>query len=237
MKTDSTTLEIARAAIRRLAEQRLPLTPQNYAIAWMACGGEPPAGDVAGHAESLRRLERTERAMAETGLPRARLEGERARTIGQLRLFADLVRSGAWVRATIDPALPERRPLPRPDLRRRHVALGPVAVFGASNFPLAFSTAGGDTASALAAGCPVVVKGHPAHPGTAEVVFPDWVWASGEESSDPLVHHPDPDGGGMLTTRVDQLGDSGHLERMDADCRDVAAAGATVLRGGAFVAR
>jgi alpha-ketoglutaric semialdehyde dehydrogenase len=111
-----------------------------------------------------------ERAMAETGLPRARLEGERARTVGQLRLFADLVRSGAWVRATIDPALPERQPLPRPDLRRRHVAIGPVAVFGTSNFPLAFSVAGGDTASALAAGCPVVVKGHPAHPGTGEMV-------------------------------------------------------------------
>ena len=111
-----------------------------------------------------------ERAMSETGLPQARLEGERARTVGQLRLFADLVRSGAWVRATIDPALPDRRPSPRPDLRRRHVALGPVAVFGASNFPLAFSVAGGDTASALAAGCPVVVKGHPAHPGTGELV-------------------------------------------------------------------
>ena len=111
-----------------------------------------------------------ERAMAETGLPQARLEGERARTVGQLRLFADLVRSGTWVEATIDPALPERKPLPRPDLRRRHVALGPVAVFGASNFPLAFSVAGGDTAAALAAGCPVVVKGHPAHPGTGELV-------------------------------------------------------------------
>jgi len=111
-----------------------------------------------------------ERAMAETGLPQARLEGERGRTIGQLRLFANLVRSGDWVEATIDPAQHKRQPLPRPDLRRRHVALGPVAVFGASNFPLAFSVAGGDTASALAAGCPVVVKGHPAHPGTGELV-------------------------------------------------------------------
>ncbi|MGU3657503.1 MULTISPECIES: aldehyde dehydrogenase (NADP(+)) [unclassified Methylobacterium] len=111
-----------------------------------------------------------ERAMAETGLPRARLEGERARTVGPLRLFADLVRSGAWIRATIDPAQHKRQPLPRPDLRRRHVAIGPVAVFGASNFPLAFSVAGGDTAAALAAGCPVVVKGHPAHPGTGELV-------------------------------------------------------------------
>lgn len=111
-----------------------------------------------------------DRAARETGLPRARLEGERARTVAQLRLFAGTVREGDWIQATIDPALPERCPLPRPDLRRRHVALGPVAVFGASNFPLAFSVAGGDTASAFAAGCPVVVKGHPAHPGTGELV-------------------------------------------------------------------
>ena len=111
-----------------------------------------------------------ERAMRESGLPRARLEGERGRTIGQLRLFASVVREGGWLDVTIDPALPERAPLPRPDLRRRNVALGPVAVFGASNFPLAFSVAGGDTASAFAAGCPVIVKGHPAHPGTGELV-------------------------------------------------------------------
>ncbi|WP_336965749.1 aldehyde dehydrogenase (NADP(+)) [Sphingobium aquiterrae] len=110
------------------------------------------------------------RAMAESGLPRARLEGERGRTVGQLRMFAAHVRKGEWIDATIDTALPDRAPLPRPDLRRRHVALGPVAVFGASNFPLAFSVAGGDTASALAAGCPVVLKGHPAHPGTGELV-------------------------------------------------------------------
>lgn len=110
------------------------------------------------------------RAGAETGLPAARLEGERGRTVGQLKMFADLVRRGEWLRATIDTALLERQPLPRPDIRRRHVAIGPVAVFGASNFPLAFSVAGGDTASALAAGCPVVVKGHPAHPGTGELV-------------------------------------------------------------------
>ncbi|WP_069385184.1 aldehyde dehydrogenase (NADP(+)) [Halomonas caseinilytica] len=111
-----------------------------------------------------------ERAMAESGLPRARLEGERGRTCGQLRLFAKVVRAGEWLDVRIDPALPERQPMPRVDLRQRHVALGPVAVFGASNFPLAFSVAGGDTASALAAGCPVVVKGHPAHPGTSELV-------------------------------------------------------------------
>ena len=110
------------------------------------------------------------RAMAETSLPRARLEGERGRTVGQLRLFAQTVRQGDWLDATIDPAQPERQPLPRPDLRRANAALGPVAVFGASNFPLAFSVAGGDTASALAAGCPVIVKGHSAHPGTGELV-------------------------------------------------------------------
>lgn len=111
-----------------------------------------------------------ERAMAETGLPRARLEGERARTVAQLRLFAAEVRAGRWVDARIDQAQPKRQPLPRSDLRMRYIPLGPVAVFGASNFPLAFSVAGGDTASALAAGAPVVVKGHSAHPGTSELV-------------------------------------------------------------------
>jgi NADP-dependent aldehyde dehydrogenase len=111
-----------------------------------------------------------ERASAETGLPVARLTGERGRTIGQLRLFADEVSHGGWLGLRIDPALPDRTPLRRPDLRMRKVPLGPVAVFGASNFPLAFSVAGGDTAAAFAAGCPVVVKGHPAHPGTSEMV-------------------------------------------------------------------
>ena len=111
-----------------------------------------------------------ERAHQESGLPVARLTGERGRTVGQLKLFAQVVRDGHWRELRIDPALPDRQPLPRPDLRLRMVPLGPVAVFGASNFPLAFSTAGGDTASALAAGCPVVVKGHPAHPGTDDMV-------------------------------------------------------------------
>jgi 2,5-dioxopentanoate dehydrogenase len=109
------------------------------------------------------------RAMAETGLPRPRLEGERARTIGQLRLFADVVRRGRWLSLRVDTAQPERTPR-RPDLRLRRIAVGPVVVFGASNFPLAFSVAGGDTASALAAGCPVVVRAHAAHPGTGELV-------------------------------------------------------------------
>ncbi len=110
-----------------------------------------------------------ERAMVETGLPRARLQGERGRTCGQLRLFARTLRAGEWLDARVDPAMPQRQPLPRADLRQRQVALGPVAVFGASNFPLAFSVAGGDTASALAAGCPVIVKAHSAHPGASEL--------------------------------------------------------------------
>ncbi|MDE1177464.1 MAG: aldehyde dehydrogenase (NADP(+)) [Edaphobacter sp.] len=111
-----------------------------------------------------------DRAMAESGLPRPRLEGERGRTVGQLRLFATVVRDGMWLGPILDSALPDRKPLPRPDLRQRKIPLGPVAVFGASNFPLAFSVAGGDTASALAAGCPVVAKAHPSHPGTSELV-------------------------------------------------------------------
>ena len=107
---------------------------------------------------------------SETGLPTARLEGERGRTTAQLRLFADHIRKGGHLDLRHDAAQPERKPAPRPDIRMVQRPIGPVAVFGASNFPLAFSTAGGDTASALAAGCPVVVKGHSAHPGTAEIV-------------------------------------------------------------------
>jgi len=112
----------------------------------------------------------TEVGHLETGLPRARLEGERGRTIGQLRLFASHIRKGDYLDRRHDEALPDRKPLPRTDMKLMQRPIGPVAVFGASNFPLAFSVAGGDTASALAAGCPVVVKGHSAHPGTGEVV-------------------------------------------------------------------
>ena len=112
----------------------------------------------------------TEIGCQETGLPEARLVGERGRTVGQLRLFAAHVRKGDYLDRRHDPALPDRQPLPRPDLRLVQRPVGPVAVFGASNFPLAFSTAGGDTAAALAAGCSVVVKGHTAHPGTGEIV-------------------------------------------------------------------
>jgi NADP-dependent aldehyde dehydrogenase len=111
-----------------------------------------------------------QRAHRETGLPLDRLTGERGRTVGQLRLFAEVVREGSWVDARIDPALPDRKPLPRVDLRRMLIPLGPVVVFGSSNFPLAFSVAGGDTASALAAGNSVIVKAHRAHPGTSELV-------------------------------------------------------------------
>lgn len=111
-----------------------------------------------------------ERCHLETALPLGRLTGERGRTCNQLRLFASVVREGSWLDARIDTAQPDRKPFPKVDIRHMNIPLGVVAVFGASNFPLAFSTAGGDTASALAAGCPVVVKGHPAHPGTAEMV-------------------------------------------------------------------
>ncbi len=110
-----------------------------------------------------------ETASEESALPMPRLEGERGRTVGQLRMFAALLREGSWVDARIDLAQPDRKPLPKPDLRRMLQAIGPVAVFGASNFPLAFSVAGGDTASALAAGNPVVIKAHPAHPKTSDI--------------------------------------------------------------------
>ena len=112
----------------------------------------------------------TDRAMAETGLPEPRIKGETARTCGQLRMFAGLVEDGSWVDARIDRADPARAPLPKPDTRSMLRPVGPVVVFGAANFPLAYSTAGGDTASALAAGCPVIVKAHAGHPGTAGLV-------------------------------------------------------------------
>src|SRR5688500_12289802 len=109
-------------------------------------------------------------AAAETGLPEGRLRGELERTAGQLEAFAAVVDAGDYVEAIIDTPDPGAKPIPRPDVRRMLMPIGPVAVFGASNFPLAFSTAGGDTASALAAGVPVIVKGHPSHPGTSELV-------------------------------------------------------------------
>lgn len=123
------------------------------------------ADEIEARAEQI-----TQIGTQETGLPEARLQGERGRTTGQLRLFASHIRAGNYLDRRHDAALPDRQPLPRPDLKMVQRPIGPVAVFGASNFPLAFSTAGGDTASALAAGCPVVVKGHSAHPGTGEII-------------------------------------------------------------------
>ena len=150
---------------------------------------------------------------AETGLPEGRAKGERGRTIGQLRSFANLLREGSWVEATIDTAIADREPMPKPDIRKMLVALGPIVVFGASNFPLAYSTAGGDTASALAAGCPVVVKSHPMHAGTGELVaaaiiaavkktgMPDGVFSnlnsSGIEVGKLLVEHQEVKGVGF----------------------------------------
>lgn len=143
---------------------------------------------------------------SETGLPEGRAKGERGRTVGQLRSFAVLVNEGSWVKATIDSAEPDRAPIPKSDIRKMFVPLGPVVVFGASNFPLAYSTAGGDTAAALAAGCPVIVKSHPMHAGTGELVasaivkaaektgMPDGVFSnlnsSGIEVGVQLVQHP-----------------------------------------------
>jgi alpha-ketoglutaric semialdehyde dehydrogenase len=148
-----------------------------------------------------------DRVIAESGLPRGRVEGERGRTVGQLRLFAALTREGRWLSATLDSALSDRKPAPRPDLRAQKIPLGPVAVFGASNFPLAFSVAGGDTASALAAGCPVVAKSHPSHLGTSELIgrviqqavtahnLPEGVFSllldgPGNTVAEALVQHP-----------------------------------------------
>ncbi len=176
----------------------------------------PELADPARRADGLRRAAQRLRAGAdaivalaesETGLPQTpRLRGELERTCVQLELHAAAAESGEHLDAIIDPADPDARPVPRPDLRRVNVPLGVVAVFGASNFPLAFSTAGGDTASALAAGCPVVVKGHPLHPGTGELVaqeltlafaeagLPEGTFAhllaAGHETGEALVDHP-----------------------------------------------
>ena len=151
--------------------------------------------------------------MSESGLPQGRAMGERGRTVGQLRAFAAHIENGSWVNATIDTAQPERQPMPKVDLRKMNVPLGPIVVFGASNFPLAFSTAGGDTAAALAAGCPVIVKSHPMHAGTGELVasavikaaektgMPNGVFSnlnsSGIEVGQELVQHPQVKGVGF----------------------------------------
>src|SRR5208283_3536543 len=137
------------------------------------CSSGQRAAFLRAIASEIERLgdELVERAITESALPAARITGERGRTTGQLRMFADLVEEGSWVDARIDHADANRKPAPKPDLRRVLAAIGPVVVFGASNFPLAFSVAGGDTASALAAGCSVVIKAHPSHPGTSELVM------------------------------------------------------------------
>ncbi len=162
---------------------------------------EAIAEEIANIGDSL-----VQRAMLETGLTEARLVGERARTTNQLKMFASLLREGSWVEAVIDPAMPDRKPLPRSDLRKMLLPIGPVVVFGASNFPFAFSTAGGDTASALAAGCPVILKAHSSHLGTSELVataiitaaqrtgMPDGVFSSligeGGKLGQALAKHP-----------------------------------------------
>ncbi|WP_300342633.1 aldehyde dehydrogenase (NADP(+)) [Nesterenkonia sp.] len=158
LETDQ--LAEATAAARQAYESFSRLDPETHA-AFL----ERIAEKIEDRADQL-----TPRVMAETGLPEARVTMERGRTVNQLRLFASVVRQGDHRGVRWDPAVPDRTPLPRPDVRQRRIPLGPVAVFGASNFPLAFSVAGGDTASALAAGCPVVFKAHNAHPGTSEIV-------------------------------------------------------------------
>lgn len=147
-----------------------------------------------------------ERSSAETGLPAGRLQGERGRTVNQMYMFSDLVKEGSWVEAIIDTAIPDRKPMPRLDIRKMMVPLGPTIVFGASNFPLAYSVAGGDTAAALASGCPVIVKAHAAHPGASALVaeaikkaaektgMPEGVFSmlydSGFAIGEALVKHP-----------------------------------------------
>ncbi len=157
-------------------------SPAQVEQAMALAGGAHPEFELAGRERRARLLEAVaagiealgeeliQRAGAETALPVARLESERGRTVAQLRLFATVVRAGDYLDLRIDHGNPARTPVPKPDVRSMRRALGPVVVFGASNFPLAFSVAGGDTASALAAGCPVVVKAHPSHPGTSELV-------------------------------------------------------------------
>ena len=183
------------------------------------CSGEVKGKFLRQIANNIQKIEGEiiERAGFETALPPARLKSETARTVGQLQLFAQLVEESSWVAARIDTADPERKPLPRPDVRSMLRPLGPVVVFGASNFPLAFSVAGGDTASALAAGNPVIVKAHPAHPGTSELVgqalqsavresnLPEGVFSllfdSGTEVGAALVKHPGIKAGGFTGSR------------------------------------
>jgi alpha-ketoglutaric semialdehyde dehydrogenase len=163
--------EVFFAATVEEIEQAMMLA-QNAFIAYRRLGGSVKARFLNAIADEILALgdELVERAVLETALPPARIQGERGRTVGQLRMFADLIEEGSWCEAIIVTADPGRQPLPRPDTRRMLVPVGPVLVFAASNFPLAFSTAGGDTASALAGGNPVIVKAHSSHMGTSELV-------------------------------------------------------------------
>jgi len=195
---EATMAEVDRAV--RLAAQAFPVYRQlagNVRAAFL---------ERIAHELSLVRTTLNETAQRETGLPAARLDGEITRTINQIKLFASLIAEGSWVRAMIDPAQPDRQPLPKPDIRQMQIPIGVVGVFGASNFPFAFSVAGGDTVSALAAGCCVVYKSHPGHPATSELVgdavlraaratdMPEGVFSllqgAGHESGVSLVTHP-----------------------------------------------
>jgi len=153
------------------ADAAVNLADKAFAI-YRNVGKNKKAAFLRGIAEEIKALNDAiiERAMGESGLPAPRLQGELNRTTNQLYMFADLLEEGSWVEAIIDTAIPDRKPLPRIDIRKMMVPIGPAVVFGASNFPLAYSVAGGDTAAALASGCPVVVKAHPAHPGTSALV-------------------------------------------------------------------
>ena len=213
-------------ALEPLFHEAMPGEVAQAAQAAAAVAGEYAALPAERRAAFLRVIARRlldlgdallERCETETGLPRARLTSERGRTLAQIEMFATLVEEGSWVDARLDRAQPGRQPQPRPDLRRLLVPLGPAAVFGASNFPLAFSVAGGDTVSALAAGCPVVVKGHPGHPGTSELVARAIVKALDETGLPPgafsLVQGATPEVGLELVTRpeIKAVGFTGSL--------------------------
>jgi len=186
--------------------QRVPGRDRGAFLRTIATKIESIAGDV------------IERAAQETALPQGRLQAETARTCAQLRLFAQVAEEGSWVNARIDRADPNRKPAPKPDIRSMLRPLGPVVVFGASNFPLAFSVAGGDTASALAGGNPVIVKAHAAHPGTSELVgralqesvrecsLPEGVFSllfgTGPRTGMALITHPLVKAGGFTGSRT-----------------------------------
>ncbi len=210
------------AATRQDLEDAAGLAAAAFPL-YRAVSGASKGGFLRRSAEKLEALGDAliQRVMAESALPEGRVRGELARTCGQLRFFAAMVEEGSWVDARIDMAQPERKPLPRPDIRSMLRPLGPVAVFCASNFPLAFSVAGGDTASALAAGCPVIVKAHSSHLGTAEMCgtavrdaaqetgMPEGVFSllitEGREIAQALVAHPEIKAGGFTGSRAGGL--------------------------------